>query len=436
MKIGSRSVFLVVNCLAIGAAGLPTGWAAEVTGARVDIGDFLVTALDDQQVVHREELVEFLEEAPGNPPFIRSLEFRTETDRFAIANQKYSLRFYPSSLAENRRSRELQTTALAASQRERELILHQALRWRYRLVLRFLHNRELLELNLDLLQMQRDKVQVLNQSVATPDFDIDALVRAQDQLTTTGLEVITLENRDRQLAVEIGRCFPPSTQLDLNGGELPDAVLISSLLDTLSWAVCATSPYLRASQAELELAGAGFNLMRSQERQIFNFFKVTYDYENRLQTSEALFFEFGMRIPIRSGNQQELNRNQLEFLTRTADHAELVRELELELEQDRADLRGLLEQINLLEELQALSPAETTLATMMRYEGTPPLSLLRLRESAIKRDLQQADLLYSLRIKYIELLDLSGTLSRLPLRNWLSTELGYLQPEAGHLSYE
>ena len=426
MMISKKTIHIILGCLLLSNTSFSTDHLPDGNVTSVDISDFLATALDDRQVTQREEMVDFIEGAPGNTAFIRSLEFRTETDRFAIANQKYSLRFYPASLVENRSNRELQSSSVKASRQEQELVLHQALRWRYRLALRYLYNLERLGLKRELVQLHRDQVQVLNQSSGNLDFDINDLLQSQEQLIEVELDVIELDSRDRQLTTEIQNCFSMPTQLNFEGGGLYGVTTVTTLLDTLCGKAVTTSPYLRSSQARVELSGAEFNLKQARERQIFNFFKVTYDYENHLDTREALFVELGVKIPIGSGNQLELDRSHLEYLAETAEHSELVRELELELEQSIADLGQLLEQIALLEKQKTDSSAETTLAAMQRYPGTEPLSLLRLRESVVKRDLQQVTLNYLLRMKYIELLDLNGSLSQLPLRNWLSGDLEML----------
>ncbi len=419
-----RLTLAAISVLLLIVGFMPTAPAAEETAT---VGEFLATALEDQSVAQREEVTRFLEEAPGGFPFLRSLEFRTETDRFALSNQKYALRYYPGSLSEHRSSRAWRKQAVTTARQEQVLQLHLALVWRYRLVLEYLHAQEQLELNRDLLQLRRDRLQVLNRSSASLDFDFEDLVRAQERYTETELELIELEIRERQLSGEIHHWLPAGTRLACDREALPAADWIAGLLDTLSLTAIA-SPYLSASRAEVELAGAEYDLKRTQARRIINFFEMTWDNENRLEPHEALFVEFGLKIPLRTGDQPELNRSQLKQLTATAAYEEANRELAFELAQVESNLRGLLAQVSRLAAFEAEAPATAALTTLKQYEGASPLSLLRLRESVIKRELQQTSLLYSLRIEYINLLDLSGVLASSPLRNWLSGELEKLEP--------
>lgn len=93
-----------------------------------------------------------------------------------------------------------------------------------------------------------------------------------------------------------------------------------------------------------------------------------------------------------------------------------------------SELKKVFTQYDVLSEKKRTGKIESLLKKLLNMEGANPISLLEMKESILKHNLLLVEKHYEIYTKYLDLLDTSGTLSKVPLRNYISKNKERLKP--------
>jgi len=403
--------------------------AAALTDAgEITVSDFLATARNDYTLDNQNAKLDFLHTSSSNTPFFDRIEFRTETDGFEFPRQRYSLRFYPNGWGETGSGKKVYKTTVAANETQRALLLHQALKRRYTLVVELLHTRNMVELTQQLMVLYEDRVRVLRQGSESTDFNMNDLVEAEDDYTRIQLELIDLENTRSAIDAAIRACTPDNASVGFDAGSIAEIGSIEKAIRQLNTAIDEDNVYLRDSAARLELAQWSYDLEKSRGRKYISYFETHYDNEERHDAREAIFVELGIRFPFINTNRLDTNRRMLAYLTEKGRYEELKQVLSEKRSALTGDLEKLLKQHALLTAKEERASLKSSLTTYLHLEGVDPLMLLKLKESTLKRDITLEKLRYAIYSQYVEFLDVLGALSEKPLKNYLSSAQELVAP--------
>ena len=389
---------------------------------------FLATAQHDCLLQNANEKVGFLQATSPNTPFFDKVELRTQTDEFELSRERYSVRLYPNGLGETKAGRKIWETSLQRSRIQRELLLHQALKKRYLLVIDLLCSKKILAISRQIKSVYEDMVTALEKSRNSLDFDINDLIGASDDLTKAKLEIIELEARVQSVENSILSYMLAEGPIAFSTENLAGIDVIRNLSQHFGDTPAPDNVYVKDSSLRVEIAKSRHALEKAQGRRYIRFLEVSYDNEERDDSSRAYFVELGITLPFVNSNRLDINRRKLQLLTAQTCDKELKRTLEEGLATCSGDIKRLLKEYAVLTEIKQQTATDSLLKAYMQVEGISPLVLLEMKESILKRNIALEKIRNELFISYIELLDITGKLSEKPLKNYISADLEFITP--------
>jgi len=380
--------------------------------------DFLASARSDTALDAQDEKLSCLAHSTPNTPYVDRLEFRTATDEFRATDQSYRLRLYPTGWGETAAGKELFHTTKEMAQAERDMVLHEALKRRYLLIIDYIHGTELLTALQSLIKVEQDRLLVLRNRAAAEDFDIQDLIEAKEDLLNLQLDHSKKETELAAVTAEIKHLAGADRNIAFTHAGLIDPKGIKRVLDRIR-----ENPYresdnihVSASRLAVEEEERRYALEKAQSRRYISFIETTYDNESSEHAREAFSVELGVELPLVQSNRLEITRRKLDFLSEKSRHDQFTQSL-------KAALAGAIDTLDRLltdhQNMFSLYGEQEPVAA--QAEGTDPLILLKMKEAAVQRDRARHSLRWNIDRRYIEVLDLSGRLIRKPMSNVLST---------------
>jgi len=404
-------------------------WCRPVAAGEISIGSFLATATTDYLLDHQKEKIDFLGSSSSNTPYIDRIELRTETDEFRLSQQRYSVRVYPNGWGATASGRKVFEATKAYTESERDLLVHEALKKRYTLVNDMLHARRLSALKETLLLLYDDRVTVLKQRMQTVDFDVNDLIRAEDDYANLQLELIELESRTATLEDIIRDYFPAEGPVVFDAKNLAGIATITEILNQSTSAPGGANVHLQNAAARVALARNRLELEESENRKYISFLEGAYDSDEQRHNADEVFtVQLGIRFPFINSGRLDINRRKLDVLEEKARCEEQKRMLSERITVIMRTLKRQCRQHDYIRQQQEEGTAKAALQQYMRMAGADPLVLLDLRDSILERDVSLEKIRYEICTGYVDLLDRTGRLSAKPLVNFMSADLETLVP--------
>lgn len=379
----------------------------------------LQSADQDPQVSLHQTHLQFAKNKSPRLALIDGAHLRTESNRFELIRQEYLARLSWNGFLEQKRYRQLQTTALQTSQTELEELLAEALLDRYLWLLHYRSNQQLQGLQAQLYQVFLDKktvIQLLNAN--SSQADPDDLYKLQFDLDKLELDRVDSEQWQAQLQVQAAEWLQEvsSPQLDTSGWISP--TLLLPYLQKLGNFVH-EYPELLQQKAKITELDAEIRLETAKSRQMIDFIQFRYGNRPGDPFRYAAAVSLGINLPFnssRNARAQELRIEQSEANTE-------LQQLELQLKEEKKQLlRDLQRQQNQYQLLHhQLKDSETSFAPekLALLEKNSLLTLLHYRELQLKRQLLLAEIEQKMLETYLQFLYLNGNISRLFRQNFL-----------------
>ncbi len=392
--------------------------------AEISIGDFLATAKQDYLLDYQHEKIDFLHDSSSNTPFLERIEFRAGTSEgtHSSSRQRYGVRIYPTGWGESSNGKKVYDTSLDHSTAQHDLLLHQAIKKRYVLVVDFLHSEKMLELQNELLVLYKDKGRVLRQSQNNINFDFNDLIEAENEYTSLQLEQVSLKESMRSIGGLIQAYLPSDNPVEFDTKNMAGIDAMKNIIEQVRSTPESENAYLRESSVRTELAEKRHQLEESENRRFLRFFEASYDEEERNDSDDKFFFRLGIKLPFINSGKLDVNRRKLAYLTEKGRNEELKRTLSESQRVLYDDLKRLIEQHEVMTKRKEEINFESSLKTYSALQGVTPLVLLKIRESMLQNDRILETIRHEFCTTYIELLDVTGALSAKPLRNYLSSD--------------
>jgi hypothetical protein len=386
----------------------------------IAISWFLTTAENDETLIYQNEKISFLKQSSSNTPFLNEVEFRTKIDKFESDRQSYAIRLKPNGWGEARDGEIVYHTTLKYNQTQRDLLLNNALKKRYDIVLDYLHHKQMIVLNEALLILHEERMSVLKQSTDDINFNLNELIDAENDMIQSELNLINLKNAIVNIEDKIRRSITVADAILFDTGGMIGIGQIERMVESINMAEEHEHVHLEEARLNWELAGAMYRLEQSESRRYLTFIEAAYNMDNRYEFDKSVSIEFGISIPIVNPNRLDTNRRTLNTLKAVSDYANLKREMTEKTTIFSRDIKRLISQYKVLQEKKEGSRSQSSLDIYRRMSGVSPLVLLKLKESVLKTDIAIQKITHQIYEKYLNFLDISGKLSEKPLRNYLS----------------
>ena len=383
----------------------------------------LINVKDARSLEIQNEKVDFLESSSSNTPFIKNVELRYKADDFTFEEHLFKLRVSPKAWGQTSSGNDLYKSSLEFQKDKINLINNSILRKKYKLVAKMVHYKRALELDSNLLLIYKDKVTIQKQSMGDINFDIDDLIRDEDYITTIQLRLIDINKQIRDLEKKAG--VKPG-ELIFDTKDYISASAINEILTTQKFDIDSTNLYLRNSYLKYELAKSKYKLETSATNKIVSYVDFGYKYDRYPGRTHVVENDFmagiGINIPIANSKRLSINNRKITLLKEKSDYFDHKRLLEEKISDITKDVAIYNSQLSMLLQRKKEVAKEEYFKNMINISGISPLKLLNIKESIVKTDKKIKDISFEMTKMYIELLDLSGSMSANPLKNYLSSK--------------
>ena len=361
-----------------------------------------------------EEKLNFLRTKDFSLPLLEKGELRTETEDFDLKQQNFALRVTPNTRRQMRAQDSYHESLIRLTELENREALPELLEKKYRLLIDYkrLSNRIL---HLDILHtIYRKRRQILRGQVTTPDFDLNELVKNEENFFETETDILESEQKFAALKNTL--------RTELNADSLTvDFADIETLLLRVENA--ALAPGIASEKLRLRLAvtQAELEIERAEIANPIDFIGAEYGF-NRNEFQRDFSVGASFFLPIKGKQRIDLAELEYEKTERIADFqtdsitrvnriANLVNELKNATEMYRLRKTQLTD-----------NQTDFALRQLLKMSDADPLQILRLREISLRRRMDLHRLEAKIYEIYVEWLAESEEIIALPLRNRLGAE--------------
>jgi len=391
--------------------------------AQFSVEAFLATSREDLSLDPIQSKIDFLKENNFNGPWVSRVEFRTRSNDANISQEDFRFRITPGNPGElkaNKRYYGKQVALLDIEYREQ---LNKALLRRYSIAIEHIfeaRKRNSLEQQLGI---NKQLINMMNGSAGAYDMDVGDLVDAESNEMELKLSIEDSKIEIEEMEYVIREFYEYEGQLDWNQVEL---IQVSDILNLFSEFKDRTSGEhinLVKMEQKSELAAERFSIEKSESLRNIGYFQAEYDTERGKEAYDHFGYQIGIRIPIVNPDKPQLNRRKLALMDDQALIEEKKDDLRKQLElsvlrmehytTQHSEINTKLESVSQQNYLALRSPGKMIKISDMIKMNEFYADLVEKRNTVQKKIYQT----------YLEYLNLSGLLSEVPIRNYLSKNL-------------
>ena len=399
--------------------------------------NILATAKTQTVIALQERKIDVLNGQSYRLPFLEKVDFQTETDRFDWQRQEYRVRTSFNGWEEMRSLKEQKAANVVKEQAERNVLFKDVLYDRYALLVEYRYEQTALKMYRQMFNVFADKRDVLQKMAKlSTDFNIEDLIKAEEAAFEFQQKILQSEGNIHNMGQFLNRIINTADGSATTKFETSSS-LTAFQLDTADWIplsimrrlvadlpqTAEKNPLLSHQAAKISVVQSEYNLEKAQTKKVIDYAQIRNSARNR----DALIREWsvgvGIAIPYRGSAKAELNSIAFKRLEEENNLKNLQTNLDLQIFSLQQDLDLIFKEYDFIEKQVNESQTLYALDHYTSIQGSPPIVLLRMKELVLKRQSQLITLEHAAYQKYIKWLDLTGKLSELPLKDYLSVGL-------------
>lgn len=395
--------------------------------AQVTIGEFLGSALEDQEVQTFNDQIDFLNGRPYRLSPIREVEFRTQNRELMQTQQEFGLRVSPANPFEMRRQNEYFREYNNALSFEKEFALKEALTVRYLTVVDFIYYASLQEHAEKGTKNLEDQLNILEQQSGSRYFDPEDFVDLKIDHLDYLVEFEEIQFEFSNQLHRIARTYPEAHGRDVRWtfDMVVTPAQIRKVVDSLEQRSIKTS-WVAYQEQKIRLAQSEYRLEKSNIN--LGFIQGSYDFRRFNQDRNPISISAGLTLPITNPNKGDMARRQLEVIEAEYDLKEEIYEAETDKRILSDKVRGLVERAERIEK-RMLELRESNLPmTLSSVRDGNPVVLIQFTQNLDKLASLSLKVKRELFISYVEYLAFTDNLQQQPLINFLAPNLAPLSP--------
>jgi hypothetical protein len=404
------------------------------------IARFLSTAKKDYTVTAQHSKTEALKSFPYRLPFIDDVEFRVRNTAFESPKMRYSVRVQPKGFGETRAADALFKSQVSLTDQENQLLLNSALLFRYMMAIDLLERQTLLRRYSELTLVYEDRIKVLAKKTYTTDFDLNAVIVAENELTKMKDQKIEERKEISILKREIGGYLADTGFSELDTTGIVGVETVSETVKPDRVAIDTNNVYLANYRLRFQVSGNKYSLEKAQDRRYISFLSFSHDQDQLLDEldrrldrkaydlNNAYAVELGFKLPFVTADGREIARRKAAFLDDKAAYEQALRELIEKMKRDVDDIQALIAQYRYLMARENEVDAQASLKKYSQMTGVDPLMLLSIKQGTLENNIRKEKVKFNILKNYIRVLDVAGQLSRKPLINYLSAAKETVSP--------
>ncbi|HFA48182.1 MAG TPA: hypothetical protein ENJ95_04100 [Bacteroidetes bacterium] len=384
---------------------------------------FLAGAEQQESVVFQNQKLEFLTSISHELPMIEKLEFRTETNQLDFRKQEFLLRVSPNSFKNMETQRQYQTTVKNLTELELEETWGKALRERYDLLVDYIYFKKITAIKNKQEVLFKDKVTLLERSIALPGFDVLDLIAAEDEEQQNIRDILDLDNAIKTYEMAIQKMDNTVGPIQIKENNLLDITGLKNNLLKIKPMPLADHPQLKVLSAkkysnmleyEWEVAKSKFSL---------GYIQAKYANDPNDNFRKSISIGIGFEIPLKGAAQLDMNELQIKVFESESEYKNREYQLSGKIYSTYQRLQNLIKKYDLVNQQLNDSQAEFALKEYSKIAEASPQAMLKLRENTLKKELLLQKLELDIMRAYIEYLDYSGLIGQRPYVNYLSKNM-------------
>jgi len=385
--------------------------------------DILASAKQQYVLELQQQRVDFLKNSTSKLPLVDEMEFRTETNDFKLDEQQYVLRGRFHTRAQQQAQADFQRARIELNTIDEQLLMQDLLRDRYDAIVKVSYFEKLLAAKKDQKILLEDRMTVLKKSINLPKFDILDLIDAEDDLHIADREILRLKNALNLAQQKIFRYSNQRGYLKTDELQLIDIEQLMEIVRSLSTEPSTAHATLVKRNLNANLAMKEQAIRRTQEENTLDYFQAQMGGTNDRGFRQNFSLGMGIIIPVRNRQRQKIDELEFEKIDENLKYEELKIRLQDRMTRIRLELETQYELYQLLNQQLENSQADGVLQQYQKIAGASPIAILKLKGSQFKKELEQFSVQQEVYLLYVELLDASGKMMELPLKNYLEESL-------------
>ncbi|MBL7857453.1 MAG: hypothetical protein JNM57_07170 [Cyclobacteriaceae bacterium] len=396
--------------------------------AQAVVGDFLLTARTDHDVISLEEQIRYLDTKPYRLSPLQKTEFRTGVNQLDPSRMEYALRLNPANPWENKNNTKYFQEYQAVLALEKELVLKRALLVRYKHVVELLYANEKVSIREEEFRLVSAQLSVLERQQQSSFFKgddyLDANLRQMDIMVSREESVFEYDNQFQRMAT----LYPP---MEANKKMWKDIVFISvermeRVVDSL-YLVTGTPSTLAYREKQIDLANQEYKLEKSNINA--GFVQAEYQEFRINQNRKPWNINMGVTIPITNPNKGDMTKRKLEVIEAQHERDETKSEVLANKEMARNHFKNLVSRYNdIHQKIESLRVGNLASALSNMKENNPT-AVIRFQGNVLKLKAMELKLKHEILISYIDFLGFTDQLQKRPLINFLTNNLAVLSVE-------
>ena len=390
---------------------------------RLTTSRFLATAKNQTAVALQEQKIDALSALSFKLPFVERIDFQTETDRFQWQRQEVRSRVSFNGWDEMRSLKQQKEANMGLQQADRAVLFKNILLDRYALLVEYRFAQSELAMYRQLQEVFSEKRDVLQKMAKlSTNFNIEDLIKAEDAAFDYQQRILESEGTIRKINQFFSLTLKTTDSLRLDTTNwIPLSMLHSLVTDLPSSAE--KNPNLTQQAAKIDLIQSDYNLEKAKTKKVIDYGQI----RNSARNKDAIIREWsvgvGFLIPYRGSSKIELNQIAFKQLAEKNELTNLQTSLDLQIFSVKQDLDLIFKAYDFVQKQVNESQTLYSLDHYSKVQGSSPIILLRMQELVLGRQVRLISLEHTAFQKYIKLLDLTGKLAELPLKNYLLADL-------------
>ncbi|MBN1984195.1 MAG: hypothetical protein JW795_21885 [Chitinivibrionales bacterium] len=399
---------------------------------KITISECLRSVAENPLVKIQDEKIRFLTKSSADAPCIDDAQFGIRNEAFLLNRNRYSIRFDPAGLGETGAKRQLNKKSIVSSETRKRFLINMVLKSRYIKILEFLSQKNILQLNHELLAVYEDKIKVLKKTSGTVKFDMADLLDVEDKFTKLNYETIEMEKRSESLLGQI-RTFTKTKFDEIDTTGFISIQMVDSIISSGGLHIDTNNVYLADLRAQYRQAESRYALEKSEGRRFIRAIEFSYDHGQYLDEladkndpkgkeydlNKAFLLSFDFQLPFIGVNQADRDRRQLSFLSAREDYVQTRFELDTQMVKDMDDIKISVAQYAFLDSRESDVNSQASLKRYLKMDGIDPIILLSIKESILENSVNKEESRFNIIYNYLKVIDYAGKLTEPPLRNYL-----------------
>lgn len=353
-----------------------------------------------------DEFTKFASKSQKEISPIEKMEFRTETDRWDVARQEYTVRTSLKSRGEVKAEKNILKSWEKIISLENAEERQERLSDVYQLLIE-LHNMEQYEkVVTEMLSVAKDQKSVLISSLAyDSDLSTTAVLKAEDDILDFELRLAKLKSRSASIVSRV--YVKNNVRVDFSSwmdvSDLRRA--FESLIENKGM-----HPEVLKQAEELLLKEVELGKEQAKGGRILDFMQMKYSANENIVNGNQLSLGVSVLLPSGHANKENIREANIDVFRELTNAERTVAKIKRDQEEAISDFRELESSWMLLTERLQGQDLQGTLERLATSEGVRAKTLLDVKEMILARQLEQLKIEKSMYEKYLELSELKGSL--------------------------